>query len=39
VSITINEEALGDTVIYDADKETLTLSDLPATLKAQLLSR
>ena len=39
VSITINEEALGDTVIYDADKETLTLSDLPATLKAQLLNR
>lgn len=39
VSITINEEALGDTVIYDAEKETLTLSDLPASLKAQLLSR
>ena len=39
VSITINEEALGDTVIYDAEKETLTLSDLPATLKAQLLNR
>ncbi len=38
VSITINEEALGDTVIYDAEKETLTLSDLPATLKAQLLN-
>ncbi len=36
VSITINEEALGDTVIYDTDKETLTLSDLPASLKAQL---
>jgi len=39
LSITINEEALGDTIIYDADKETLTLSDLPATLKAQLLNR
>lgn len=39
VSITINEEALGDTIIYDAEKETLTLSDLPATLKAQLLNR
>ncbi|NOQ79263.1 MAG: hypothetical protein GQ546_07665 [Gammaproteobacteria bacterium] len=39
LSITINEEALGDTVIYDADKETLTLSDLPATLKAQLSNR
>lgn len=39
VSITINEEALGDTVIYDADKETLTFSDLPASLKKQLLSR
>ncbi len=39
VSITINEEALGDTVIYDAEKETLTLSDLPASLKSQLLSR
>ncbi|MCW8929525.1 MAG: nucleoid-associated protein [Gammaproteobacteria bacterium] len=39
VSITINEEALGDTVIYDADKDTLTFSDLPASLKSQLLSR
>lgn len=39
LSITINEEALGDTIIFDAEKETLTLSDLPATLKAQLLSR
>lgn len=39
LSITINEEALGDTIIYDAEKETLTLSDLPATLKAQLLNR
>lgn len=39
VSITINEEALGDTVIYDADKETLTLSDLPASLKSQLMNR
>lgn len=38
VSITINEEALGDTVIYNAEKETLTLSDLPASLKAQLLN-
>jgi len=39
VSITIDEEALGDSVIFDADKETLTISDLPATLKAQLLNR
>lgn len=39
VSITINEEALGDSVIYDSEKETLTISDLPATLKAQLLER
>ncbi len=39
LSITINEDALGDTIIFDAEKETLTLSDLPATLKAQLLSR
>ncbi len=39
VSITINEEALGDTVIYDADKDTLTLTDLPASLKTQLLNR
>ena len=39
MSITINEEALGDSVIYDADKETLTLTDLPAALKAQLLER
>jgi nucleoid-associated protein len=39
VSITINEEALGDTVIYDAEKDTLTLTDLPASLKTQLLSR
>lgn len=39
VSITINEEALGNSVIFDADKETLTISDLPATLKAQLLNR
>jgi len=39
VSITINEDALGDTVIYDSDKETLTFSDLPASLKTQLLSR
>lgn len=39
VSITINEEALGDTVIYDAEKETLTFSDLPSSLKKQLLSR
>jgi len=38
VSITINEEALGDSVIFDAEKETLTISDLPATLKAQLLN-
>lgn len=39
ISITINEEALGDSVIYDAEKETLTLKDLPAALKAQLLER
>ncbi|MCK5647469.1 MAG: nucleoid-associated protein [Gammaproteobacteria bacterium] len=39
VSITINEEALGDTVIYDAEKDTLTFSDLPASLKTQLLNR
>ncbi|WP_214660585.1 nucleoid-associated protein [sulfur-oxidizing endosymbiont of Gigantopelta aegis] len=39
VSITINEEALGNTVIYDAEKETLTFSDLPASLKAQILNR
>ena len=39
VSITINEEALGDTVIYDVDKDTLTFSDLPASLKTQLLNR
>lgn len=39
VSITINEEALGDTVIYDAENDTLTFSDLPASLKTQLLSR
>ena len=39
VSITINEEALGDTVIYDAEKDTLTFSDLPASLKSQLLNR
>jgi len=39
VSITINEDALGDTVIYDSEKETLTFSDLPASLKTQLLSR
>lgn len=38
VSITINEEALGETVIFDAEKETLTITDLPATLKAQLLN-
>lgn len=36
MSITINEEALGHSVIYDADKEVLTITDLPATLKAQL---
>lgn len=39
LSITINEEALGNSVIFDADNETLTISDLPATLKAQLLNR
>ncbi len=39
VSITINEEALGDSVIYDSEKETLTISNLPATLKAQILER
>ncbi|MCU7835392.1 MAG: nucleoid-associated protein [gamma proteobacterium symbiont of Taylorina sp.] len=39
ISITINEEALGDSVIYDIEKETLTISDLPAALKAQLLKR
>ncbi len=39
VSITINEEALGDTVIFDAEKETLIISDLPAALKAQLLNQ
>ena len=39
ISITINEEALGHSVIYDADKEVLTITDLPATLKAQLLER
>jgi len=39
ISITINEAALGDSVIYDTEKETLTITDLPAALKAQLLQR
>ncbi len=39
ISITINEEAIGDSVIFDPDKETLTITDLPASLKAQLLNR
>ncbi len=39
ISITINEEALGDSVIFDPEKETLTITDLPASLKAQLLNR
>lgn len=39
VSITINEEAIGESVIFDPEKETLTITDLPANLKAQLLNR
>ena len=39
VSITIDEDALGHSVIFDPDKETLTITELPASLKAQLLSR
>lgn len=38
LSITINEEALGGAVIFDAEQETLTITDVPATLKAQLLN-
>ncbi len=39
ISITINEEALGESVIFDPKNETLTITDLPAALKAQLLDR
>ncbi len=39
ISITINEEALGESVIFDPQNETLTITDLPAALKAQLLDR
>jgi nucleoid-associated protein len=39
VSITINEEVLGDTVIYDENKGTLTFLELPHSLKIQLLNR
>ena len=39
VSITIDEDALGESVIFDPDQETLTIKDLPATLKAQLINR
>jgi nucleoid-associated protein len=39
LSITINEEAIGHSVIFDVEKETLTITELPPTLKAQLLNR
>lgn len=39
VSITIDEEALGESVIFDPENETLTISDIPTTLKAQLINR
>jgi nucleoid-associated protein len=39
ISITLDEEALGQSVIFDPEKETLTILEVPASLKAQLLNR
>lgn len=39
LSITISEQALGESVIFDEEKEVLVIKEIPATLKAQLMNR
>lgn len=39
LSISFNEEMLGNDVIYNAEKGTLTFSELPDSLKSQLINR
>jgi nucleoid-associated protein len=39
LSISFNEEMLGNDVVFNAEKGTLTFSDIPDSLKSQLINR
>ena len=39
LSISFNEELLGSEVIFNEERGTLTFSDIPETLKTQLINR